>query len=121
MFQVKCLPYYSFINGSIVNIPCHLLSHAFVLLKKDLEQHILEKHLNNIREIAFDTAVPPQTRAICSFFEIKPLDNRYRDRPSPSVYAEGDIIFQTNMPGEVIEGDYTEVKQIGGEDANRTS
>ena len=88
------------------------LLNAFNSLKKDLEQHMIEKHLNNIHEITFDTNTPPQTRLLGSFFELKALDSRYKDRQAPSVYAEGDIIFQTNMPGEVIEGDYTEIKQI---------
>jgi hypothetical protein len=93
------------------------LSNTFAALKKNIEAEVLESHLKNIRNIAFDPKIPPQTRILASIFETKALDARYKDRVDQNIIV-GDIIFKTSMPpvGEkialpVIEGECKELKE----------
>ena len=89
---------------------------AFQALKKELETLMLNKYLENIREIAFDQLVPPQTRLLASFFEVKKLDPAYRDRQEGTKVFTGDIVIECNIPDSetppdipFIEGEYKEL------------
>lgn len=94
---------------------------AFLLLKKELEIDLLERHLSDIEDIAFDTKTPPQTRALVHMFKIKKLDPSYRDKVMPDINISGDIIFKSSMPGMIVEGEVIDApKQIEEQGENET-
>jgi len=82
---------------------------AIQALKKELEPVMIDRHLENIHDITFDVKTPPQTRLLGSFFELKALDSRYKDKVLPDINVSGDIIFRSSMPDDTIEGEYKEV------------
>jgi hypothetical protein len=69
------------------------------VLKKEIDQELLERHEKNIDDIAFDPNVPPQTRLLGSFFK---------------AINVGNVIIQLNIPDydDSIDGEY---KEINGE------
>jgi hypothetical protein len=83
------------------------------VLKKEIDQELLERHEKNIDDIAFDPNVPPQTRLLGSFFKAKKLDPSYRDSYTQKVNV-GNVIIQLNIPDydDSIDGEY---KEINGE------
>lgn len=90
-----------------------LFSQAFQVLKKELEAVMLDKHLDNLREIAFDKHAPAQTRAMIGFFEVKKLDTAYRDKQEGNQINIREIIVHSAIPWPEypeIEGEYTEVE-----------
>ena len=91
---------------------------CFDHLKKELDRELLERHLENIREIVFDKETPPQTRLLGSFFEVKKLNPEYRDRQDPGIQIKGDIQVILNIPEpkyetppDYIEGEAKELKE----------
>ena len=55
--------------------------------------------------------VPPQSRLLGSFFELKALDDRYKDKTPDRNINIGEIIVHSSIPRpkyETIEGEYTE-------------
>ena len=79
---------------------------AFSSLKKDLDTKREEKYVQKIEDIVFtEEKVPPQTQLLGSFFMLKALNPRYKDKITPDFHISGDIIFQSNIPeiGRVIE------------------
>ena len=89
-----------------------VFAQAFQALKKELDYTRIEDYLDNIKQIAFDPKVPPQSRLLGSFFELKALDPKYKDRQDiPQVATQ--IVIHTNIPEpeyKTIEGEYTETK-----------
>ena len=86
-------------------------AQAFQVLKKELDAMLIEDYLANIREIAFDKNTPPQSRLLGSFFELKALDARYRDRAPDRNVNIREIVVHSAIPWPVypeIEGEYTE-------------
>ena len=86
-------------------------STAFETVKKVAEKELLEKHLKNIREIAFDPTVKSGTRLLGSFFEVKKLDPSYRDRVSVDSHVIREIIVHSAIPWpnyDTIEGEIIE-------------
>jgi len=71
---------------------------CFESIKKDLNQVRLESYLAIIKDIAEDTSVPPQSRLLASFFEVKKLDPAYRDRQEGTKVFTGDIVIECNIP-----------------------
>jgi len=88
-------------------------SEAFKSLKKDLEIELEEKYVAKIESIIDGDKTPPQTQLLGSFFMLKSLNDRYRDRVTPGVQVSGDIIVQSYIPeiGTVIEGEYKDAIQ----------
>ena len=93
-------------------------ARAFQALKKEIDSNLLEKHLANIRDIAFDKETPPQTRLLGSFFEVKKLNPEYRDRQDLGIQIKGDIQVILNIPEpkyetppDYIEGEAKELKE----------
>jgi len=85
---------------------------SFLALKKELDTLRLEDYLDNIKEIAFDKSVPPQSRLLASFFEVKKLDPKYRDNQPNQGHIIGEIIVKTAVPRpeyDTVEGEYEEV------------
>ena len=83
---------------------------VFGTVRKVAESELLERHLKNIRDIAFDPNVKDGNRLIASFFEVKKLDPTYRDRQIPSI-SIGDIRVISLVPRpEYIEGEYEEIE-----------
>jgi len=75
-----------------------VFSTAFEAVKKVAERELLEKHLKNIREIAFDPEVKPGARLVASFFEVKKLDPSYRDRLAANNTFIREIVVHSAIP-----------------------
>lgn len=91
-----------------------VFSTAFEGVKRISEQALLEKHLGNIRDIAFNPEVKPGARLIASFFEVKKLDPSYRERMMPGGINIGEIVVHSAIPRpnyDDIEGEYSEVPE----------
>ena len=59
------------------------------------------------------SVVPPQSRLLGSFFELKALDDRYKDKLPASNVNIGEIIVHSAIPRpkyETIEGEYEEIE-----------
>ena len=88
-------------------------SDAFHALKNELDRERIEDYLANIHEIAFDPSVPPQSRLLGSFFELKALDDRYKDKAPDRNINIGEIIVHSAIPRPKypeIEGEYEEME-----------
>jgi len=91
-----------------------IFRQAFQVLKSELEAVMIDKYLDNIRSITFDKNVPPQSRLLGSFFELKALDPKYKDRQDTGPQVATQIVIHTSIPEpeyKTIEGEYTETTQ----------
>lgn len=90
-----------------------MFQDAFISLKKDMEQAQEEYYVNKINSIVDSDKTPPQTQLLGSFFMLKSLNSRYKDKsPDTNIYT-GDIVFKTSMPGmEVIDVKAEDVKEL---------
>lgn len=97
-----------------------VFNEAYEATKREDNLRWLDLHLNNIREIAFDKSVPPQSRLLGSIFETKKLDPSYRDNPPEYLTQVGSMVVHLNVPDrDYLPAPTITVKQIteGGTDA----
>lgn len=79
-----------------------MFSEAFEGLKKDLELKQEEYYVNKINSIVDSDKTPPQTQLLGSFFMLKALNPRYKDKVQ-DINVSGDIIVQSSIPRPVVE------------------
>lgn len=92
---------------------------AFDKVKDVTNQALLDKHLTNIRNIAFDPKEKSGIRLLGSFFEVKKLDPTYRERQVVDHRIIGDIIIHSAVPEpdyggtppDYVDSTATEVKE----------
>lgn len=107
---IKLLPSYHYLGDTAKAIGVHrttiwhwltkdsVFATAYYLAKKVDDDHWLTLHLKNIREITLDKDVPPQTRLLGSFFEVKKLDPSYRDNPPEYLTQVGHMTIHLDIP-----------------------
>lgn len=86
-------------------------SEAFSQLKKELDVQLQEHYESLVQEVADDKGTPPQSRLLASFFSLKALDDKYKDKHQPMV-SIGEIIVNSAIPRpeyKAIEGEYEEI------------
>ena len=81
---------------------------ALTALKKEVEQHIIQLHEQNIDDVALDPKTKDQSRIFGSLVRLRAAwPEKYREQTMKHV-IEGDIIFKIKAP----EPDYLEVKEV---------
>lgn len=89
-----------------------IFQDAFNSLKKDIEVELEEYYVKTINSIVESDKTPPQTQLLGSFFMLKALNPRYKDRQGPDIQFTGDIIVQSSIPRpEIVEASYRELKE----------